>query len=110
MEDLLTPAIFVGPIVFGLGLLLAIACIAIYLFTPGPKTGTSLLRFVVLVLAIGIATFVAGTAIGIAAFFSTASSGNLCGLGGVFGVGPLLSGICIGGYAYFWLKGTRDAA
>lgn len=111
MGNLLNPAISIGPIVLGLGLLLAIACIAIYLVTPGRrKIGTSLLRFVVLVVAIGVAAFVAGTAIGIAAFCSTASSGSLCGLGGVFGIGPLLSGICIGGYTYLWLKGTRDTA
>ena len=110
MGNLLNPAITIGPIVLGLGLLLAIVCIAIYLVAPGPKTRISLLRFVVLVLAVGIAAFVAGTAIGIAAFCSSASSGNLCGLGGVFGVGPLLSGTSIGGYACLWLKGTRAAA
>lgn len=110
MGNLLNPTISIGPIVLGLGLLLAIACIAIYLVVPGPKTGTSLLRFVVRALAIGIAAFIAGTVIGIAAFCSSASSGNLCGLGGVFGVGPLLSGISIGGYACLWLKGTRAAA
>lgn len=110
MGNLLNPAISVGPIILGLGLLLAIACIAIYLLAPGPKIGTSLLRFVVLALVVGIVAFVAGTVIGIAAFCSTADSGNLCGLGGVFGVGPILSGICIGGYACLWLKGTRIAA
>lgn len=110
MGNLLNPVISIGPIIFGLGLLSALVCVVVFLITPGPKTGTSLLRFVVLSIAIGVAAFVAGSAIGIAAFCSDASSGNLCGLGGVFGVGPLVAGICIGGYAYFWLKGTRAAA
>jgi hypothetical protein len=109
MADLLNPAISAGPIVLELGLLVAVACSSIYLFTPGPKTGTHFPRFVVVVAAIGVAAFVAGAALGIAAFCSFAGSGNLCGLGGVFGVGPLVSGICIGGYAYLWLKGTRGA-
>jgi hypothetical protein len=86
----------------------AIACIAISLFAPGPRTGASLLRFVAVVLVIGIVAFVAGTAIGIAAFCSTADAGNLCGLGGVFGLGPLLSGLCVGVYAPLWLRRTRD--
>jgi hypothetical protein len=109
MRDLLNPAISVGPVILGLGLLSAIVCIAIYLFAPGPKAGALLLRFVVVVLVVGIVAFVAGTAIGIAAFCSTADSGNLCGLGGVFGLGPLLSGLCVGVYAPFWLKRTRNA-
>jgi hypothetical protein len=110
MESLLNPAISIGPVVFGLGLLSAIACVVFFLVAPGPKPGASLMRFVVLSIAIGVAAFVAGSAIGIAAFCSDASSGNLCGLGGIFGVGPFVSGICIGGYAGVWLKGNRGAA
>lgn len=110
MASLLNPIIYIGPIVLGVGLLFAIICMAINLFASGPKTGKPVLRFLVVAIAIGIATFVAGTAIGIAAFCSSASSGNLCGLGGVFGVGPLLSGLCVAAYAFFWLKGPRYAA
>jgi len=109
MENFLNPIISIGPKVFGLGLLFALACLVIHTLAPGPKKDTSLLRYGMVVLGIGVAAFVAGTALGIAAFCSTASSGNLCGLGGVFGVGPLLSGLCISGYAYFWLRGARNA-
>jgi hypothetical protein len=110
MENLLNSAIRIGPIVLGLGLLCAVVCIGIHLSTPHPKAGMSLLRFIALALVIGVVAYVAGAAIGIAAFCSAAGSGNLCGLGGVFGAGPLLSGICIGGFACLWLRGTRRAA
>ena len=95
---------------FVLGLLMALACCAIYLSTSKPEKGALLLRYALVLVAIGTAAFIAGAAIGIAAFCSTESSGNLCGLGGVFGVGPFLSGISMGGYGYFWLRGTRGAA
>jgi hypothetical protein len=107
---MLNTAITIGPIVLCLGVLVAIACIVIFHREPGLKTGTPLLRFVVLAFVVGIVSFVAGTALGIEAFCSSESSGNLCGLGGVFGVGPFLSGISVGGYACLWLKGTRRAA
>ncbi|MGH7669483.1 MAG: hypothetical protein ACRENQ_08295, partial [Gemmatimonadaceae bacterium] len=104
------PTISVGPIVLGLGVLAAIVCVAVYLIASAPNKGPPLLRFVLVLIAVGVAAYVAGTAIGIAVFCSTASSGNLCGLGGVFGVGPFLSGVCIAGYSYVWLRGTRNAA
>jgi hypothetical protein len=110
MSDLLNPAISVGPIIFLAGLFLAAACIAIRLFTPGPKRGTSLSRFALRVLVVGFVAFFIGAAVGIALFCSSASSGNLCGLGGIFGTGPFLCGVCVGGYAVWWLKRSRNAA
>ena len=110
MANSLNPVIIAGPIVLGLGLLLAIVCIAIFLARPDTEPSAPLLRFLVIALVIGIATFVAGAAIGIATFCPNESTGNLCALGGVLGLGPLLSGICIGGYACLWLKGSRSAA
>ena len=93
-----------------LGLLVALACRVIHLSKVGRGQGSSVLRYILMVFAIGIAGYVAGTALGIAAFCSSERSGNLCGLGGVFGAGPLLAGICIGVYGFFWLRSTRDAA
>jgi hypothetical protein len=106
MGSLLNPVITIGPIVLGLGLIAAIVCITLYLTTPGPKKDASLARFVVLCLVVGVTSLVAGAVIGIAAFCSDPGSGNLCGLGGIFGAGPFVSGICIGWYAYTWLKAT----
>jgi hypothetical protein len=108
MENLLTPAITIGPVVLGLGLLCTVACIVAYLLRPRAKADAVLLRFVVLAVAIGVGAFVAGSAIGIAAFCASADSGNLCGLGGVFGMGPLLSGLAMGGYAWSWFRGAMS--
>jgi hypothetical protein len=35
--------------------------------------------------------------------------GNLCGLGGVFGSGPFLAGICLAVYAYRRVLGAGNA-
>jgi len=110
MGALLNQVISVGPIILGLGLLLAGVCIVVHLLAPGRGVDASLLRFILRTLALGIATFIAGAAVGIAVFCSSASSGNLCGLGGIFGIGPLLSGVCVGWYALAWLKRSRHAA
>jgi len=108
MGALLNPVISVGPIVLGLGLVLAGACMVVRLFGRGPGIGASLLKFVLRALAVGAATFIVGAVVGIAAFCSSASSGNLCGLGGIFGIGPLLSGVCVGWYALAWLRRERE--
>lgn len=109
MGNFLNPVVSAGPIVFVIGVVFALACLVIHSLGAAPKKDISRLRYVLNVLATGVAAFVAGSVLGIAAFCADASSGNLCGLGGVFGVGPLFSGLCISGYAYFWLRGTRDA-
>jgi hypothetical protein len=106
----LNQVVSVGPIVLGLGLLLAGVCIAIHLLAPGPKVGVSPPGFVLRALAVGAATFIAGAVVGVAVFCSSASSGNLCGLGGIFGTGPLVSGVCVGWYALVWLKRSRHTA
>ena len=110
MGAFLNQVISVGPIVLGLGLLLAGVSIAIHLLAPGRRVGASLPGFILRTLAVGIATFIAGAAVGIAVFCSSASSGNLCGLGGIFGIGPLLSGVCVGWYALAWLRRSRHTA
>jgi hypothetical protein len=49
---------------------------------------------------VGVAALFVGTALGIAVFCSSEKMGNLCGLGGVFGLGPLLAGISLVIHAY----------
>lgn len=80
-----------GPLVLLAGL---IAVVAIYVMhrstSGGPRV--ALKRYAALTLGAGIAGFCAGSALGIGiACFSTNAS-NLCGLVGIFGLGPLLSG------------------
>lgn len=51
----------------------------------------------------------AGTFLGIAVACSPADAGNLCGLMGVYGVGPLLSAAAIFLYARSWARNARRA-
>lgn len=92
--SLLNTMISLGPKVFLAG---AFAALAALLFRPaGQATPAGVLRQVAVVAGLGAAGFAVGTALGIAAFCSSADGGNLCGLGGVFGTGPLLAGLCMG--------------
>jgi hypothetical protein len=50
----------------------------------------------------------AGAAIGIGIACSTPRGGNLCGLMGIFGVGPLLAGIAMFGWGCWQLAARRS--
>ena len=106
MESLLNGVIYIGPLVFLFGLLVAITCFALQLSGPGRS---QVLRRALSTAGFGVAGFIVGTGLGMAFFCSTPSAGNLCGLGGVFGAGPIAAGLCMGGYAILTFKATRDA-
>ncbi|MEO5626295.1 MAG: hypothetical protein ABIQ70_09850, partial [Dokdonella sp.] len=93
--NLLTPAVIIGPTVLGLTMWFLVVCIAIPLLSSDRKSGAPFFRVTPLAIFIGIAGFAVGTMAGIAASCSFAKSGNLCGLGGIFFVGPLVSGACM---------------
>ena len=48
-----------------------------------------------------------GTMLGIVAACSPASAGNLCGLAGVFGIGPLTAALAMVVYAHRWASDAR---
>lgn len=106
MGSLLNAVIYIGPIVFLLALLAAITCLTLQLFGPGKLL---VVRRALVTAGLGIAGFVVGTGVGIAFFCSTQSTGNLCGLGGVFGTGPFAAGLCMASYAIRMLRAHRDA-
>ena len=81
----------------------------IYRYAPDPKKEVSVVRYVLVSLAVGAVAYVIGTILGIAAACSPPNAGNLCGLVGVFGVGPLLAAAAILMYAHFWAKNARRA-
>jgi hypothetical protein len=81
----------------------------IYRYAPDPKKEVSVMRYVLVALAVGAVAYVIGTIVGIAVACSPAHAGNLCGLVGVFGVGPLLAAAAILMYAHFWAKNARQA-
>jgi hypothetical protein len=106
MESLLNTAIYIGPVVFLLGLLVAITCLALQLSAHG---GAQILRRALAAAGLGVAGFAVGTGLGIAFFCSSESAGNLCGLGGVLGTGPFAAGLCMGCYAILALRARRSA-
>jgi len=97
----------IGPI----ALLAALIAVPIYYlnyhFAPEPKKKLSLLRYVLITLGVGALAYVIGTILGISAACSSESSGNLCGLAGVFGVGPLMSAMAVFFYAHSWSRKAR---
>jgi len=93
--------ISIGPLVLVAAL---VAMIYFYAKVPASHRSSSILRYLGVVLLVGVLAYFAGAAIGIYAACSSPSSGNLCGLYGVFGIGPLLSGVAIFVYALFWAK------
>lgn len=65
-----------------------------YLYPRTPETQRRpFLRYLLGSAAAGCVGYVAGTALGIVIACSTPRGGNLCGLMGLFGLGPLLMGI-----------------
>jgi hypothetical protein len=106
MGSLLNAAIYIGPAVFLLSLLATLICFAMQISGPGRS---EVLRQILVAAGLGIAGFVVGTGVGIAFFCSTESTGNLCGLGGVFGTGPFAAGLCMAGYAILALRARRNA-
>lgn len=95
MADVLNLLIKIGPVVLLSSLIASIALAAFGFARRGDDKARWLGRYVLGSVMIGIAALFAGTALGIAVFCWSEKMGNLCGLGGVFGSGPLLAGISL---------------
>ena len=91
----------VGPLAAMAGI---VGTILIYFVFPRalePERQRTFWRYLGASALAGFVGYVAGTAIGIGIACSTPKGGNLCGLMGVFGVGPLLAGISMFSYACY---------
>lgn len=99
----------IGPIALLAALIAVPVYYAIYRYAPDPKKEVSALRYVLGALAAGAAGYVIGTIVGIAVACSSEAAGNLCGLAGVFGAGPLLAAAAILLYAHLWARNARKA-
>ena len=80
-----------------------------YRNSPEPKRRRSLAVYILGLVALAVLAYPIGVAIGIAVACASADAGNLCGLIGVFGLGPLFSGVAILGFAHSWYKHARLA-
>lgn len=96
--------LLVGPLCALLGAALAVARLLGRL-ARGPRTGV--LGHAVVALALGVGGWLVGGSLGIWALCAPANAGNLCGLGGVLGSGPLVAGLVLARWA--WRIGRDDA-
>lgn len=70
----------------------------------GPRVAPSFLRYFAIAALFAFAAYMAGSAIGIAGGCSSSKSGNLCGIWGALGIGPLMSGVALWAYGPLWLR------
>ncbi len=94
-----------GVAIFCFGLVGAIVSFAVLLSGPGKKRA---LHRLLITVGLGLAGFLAGAWFGIQYFCSPGDAGNLCGLGGVFGTGPLAAGLGLVAGSVLMLKAHCD--
>ena len=64
----------------------------------------SFIRYFVTAVALAFAAYFVGSAVGIYGACRSPDSGNLCGIWGALGTGPLLSGIALWSYGFLWRR------
>jgi len=108
MNTLFSAVMSLGP----MALLIALVSVPVYYLAyrnaPEPKQRRTLRHYLLGVSAAGILAYGVGAAAGIAVACFAAKAGNLCGLVGIFGLGPLFSAAAIVIYAHLWIKSARE--
>lgn len=104
MEALMSVLLLAGPLCALLGAALAVARLLGRL-ARGSRSGV--LGHAAVALALGAGGWLVGGSLGIWVLCAPASAGNLCGLGGVLGSGPLVAGLVLARWA--WRIGRDDA-
>lgn len=95
MNSSLSIVMKLGPIVF-LGALIVLPFLyAHYRSAPLPKKSLSVVQYVFVIFVFGVLAFLAGIFAGMTMACEQKSAGNLCGLVGFLGTGPLFSGIAM---------------
>jgi hypothetical protein len=110
VADVFNLLIKTGPVVLLSGLIVSIALAVFGCVRRSDDKARWLGRYILGSGVVGVAALFTGTALGIAVFCSSEKMGNLCGLGGVFGSGPLLAGIALVIHACRRVLGARNAA
>ncbi len=102
--------IMMGPFVLVVGLVGTVMGYVAWKRAPEPKPHASIGRYWLGVVLIGGLLFLGGAAAGIWVACSPANADNLCGLVGIFGLGPWLAGLTLAAYAWWWSRMARQAA
>ena len=107
MEAVMSVLLLAGPLCALLGVALAAACLLKQL-ARGPRAGV--LGHAAVALALAVGGWLVGGSLGLWALCAPASAGNLCGLGGVLGSGPLVAGLALAAWAWRTGCDAADAA
>ncbi|MFT3906620.1 MAG: hypothetical protein QM718_09980 [Steroidobacteraceae bacterium] len=99
-------AMSIGLTVLAAGLISSIVSLALLLSSPGKQRALS---WLIIALALAFLAFLIGAWLGAQYFCSPADAGDLCGLGGVFGTGPLTAGLGLIAGSWLMLKARRSA-
>lgn len=109
MAEVLQSLLLIGPAMA----LAGVAALVIYYFVfrlaPEPKGRPSIPLYVVCGLVLGFIGLITGAALGIGVACFILAAGNLCGLFGIFGLGPLLAGVTMIVFAHLWARNARRA-
>ena len=109
METVLELSIYFGMPILLLSIVSLPIFYIIYRDSPKPKRDGPLALLIVGSLGAGFVAFKIGNDIGIAVGCAIPGSGNLCGLVGFIGLGPLFAGAAIFAIALAWLLYCRGA-
>lgn len=110
MNALLNFSMSAGPVILGLALILLPMFYLSSRASKPSKKHLPLPFYLFASLGSGVLFYGVGTAAGIGLACSAENAGNLCGLAGFFGLGPLLAGPAIAGTALWLLRQSRRAA
>lgn len=80
-----------------------------YRSAPMPKKPLSVAQYLFAIIVFGVLAFFAGSYMGISIACGEESAGNLCGLIGVLGVGPMFCGVAMMLTAYVVTRRARMA-
>ena len=98
-----------GPIVLLVALMSLPIFYAKYRSAPMPKKSLSVAHYLFASIVFGVLAFFAGSYIGISIACGEAAAGNLCGLMGVLGLGPMFCGVAMMLTAHFVTHRARMA-
>lgn len=69
-----------------------------------PAAAPAFIRYFGTVAVLALVAYFVGSAVGIYVACDSPGSGNLCGIWGALGVGPVLSGIALWSYGFWWRR------
>jgi uncharacterized membrane protein len=72
--------------------------------SPSQEATPSFIRYFFFAGLLCLLAYIAGTAVGIYGACRSENSGNLCGIWGALGVGPLSAGVALWSYGFLWRR------